>query len=120
MLSARSGAPSRPPKRWHLSAAAALAKRKACSSGIASAMPDGKGAVKHVAGGKCVHRLDPRRRDMAHAAGRMVMPPASLCSAGNRDKGIGTAGEIGAGGLRIQRLAADDACRRLRGDDVRG
>ncbi len=41
-VSARSGAPSRPPKRRHFSAAAALAKRRASSGGIASARPRAK------------------------------------------------------------------------------
>lgn len=41
-VSALSGAPSLPPKRRHLSAAAALAKRNVRSIGIASASPTAK------------------------------------------------------------------------------
>ena len=49
--------------------------------------------MKDVAGGQRVDRLDPWRRDMAHAAGGTVVPPASRRAARHRDKGIGAAGE---------------------------
>ena len=118
-VSVLSGAPSLPPKRRHLSAAAALAKRNACSTGMASANPTAKAPWNTSPAasvstalilGAATWRTDPAERSNHQLP---AAPPVTATRASVRRARASQACS------RAKLLAAEDARRRLRCDDVR-